>query len=61
MSKDKKNATNSDDFIGEKQQCWKDKKFVEELDRRYKALENGKDKGFTIKELVASIEKRKSR
>ena len=36
---------------------WKDKKFTDELDRRYDAMENGSDKGVTIKELEQSITK----
>ncbi len=36
---------------------WKDKVFVEELDHRYNALENGADKGFTTEELKDSITK----
>ncbi len=36
---------------------WKDKEFVKELDRRFVALENGTDKGFTVSELEQSIDK----
>jgi hypothetical protein len=36
---------------------WKDKGFVEELDRRYEALEAGTDKGFTVDQLATSIDK----
>lgn len=36
---------------------WKDKKFIAELDKRYQDLETGKDKGFTIEQAEASIEK----
>jgi hypothetical protein len=43
--------------IEETNEWWKDKGFVDELDRRYEALENGSDKGFTIEELKASIGK----
>ncbi len=43
--------------IEETNEWWKDKQFVEELDKRYKALENGTDKGFTINQLQASIDK----
>lgn len=39
------------------QEWWKDKVFAHELDQRYKALENGTDKGFTIDELKNSIGK----
>ncbi|MFM9837930.1 MAG: hypothetical protein ACKVOQ_06675 [Cyclobacteriaceae bacterium] len=37
--------------IEQTQECWKDKSFTHELDLRYKALENGMDKGFTITKL----------
>jgi hypothetical protein len=43
--------------IEETNEWWKDKQFIEELDRRSKALENGTDKGFTVAELEASIDK----
>ena len=46
-----------EDEIEETNEWWKDKRFVAELDRRYKAIESGKDKGFTIEQLEASIEK----
>ena len=36
---------------------WKDKEFVAELDRRSHAVESGEDKGYTLAELNASIEK----
>lgn len=36
---------------------WKDKGFVDELDHRYKALENGTDRGFTSEELKSSVSK----
>ncbi|CAN5334003.1 hypothetical protein BH09BAC2_BH09BAC2_07920 [soil metagenome] len=36
---------------------WKDKKFTEEIDNRYAALENGDDKGFTIEQLEQSVSK----
>ena len=43
--------------IEETHEWWKDKGFVEELDKRYEALENGSDKGFTVEELKESIGK----
>lgn len=43
--------------IEETNEWWKDKGFVDELDRRYEALENGSDKGFTVEELKVSIDK----
>lgn len=43
--------------IEETNEWWKDKQFVEELDRRFKALEDGSDKGFTVKQLEDSIDK----
>jgi len=36
---------------------WKDKEFVAELDRRDKAIESSEDKGYTVAQLNASIEK----
>jgi hypothetical protein len=43
--------------IEQTQEWWKDKVFTNELDHRYKALENGTDKGFTIDELKNSVSK----
>jgi hypothetical protein len=43
--------------IEETSEWWKDKGFVEELDRRYDALEAGTDKGFTVDQLATSIDK----
>jgi hypothetical protein len=43
--------------IEETNEWWKDKQFAEELDRRFNALEDGSDKGFTITQLEASIDK----
>lgn len=43
--------------IEETNEWWKDKSFVAELDRRSKALESGKDKGFNLEQLEASIDK----
>lgn len=43
--------------INEATEWWKDKLFVTELDRRFDALEAGTDKGFTIDQLEASIDK----
>ena len=43
--------------IEETSEWWKDKLFVEELEHRYEALESGKDKGFTVEQLEASIDK----
>jgi hypothetical protein len=36
---------------------WKDKKMLAEFDARSKALESGTDKGYTLDELDASINK----
>ena len=36
---------------------WKDQTFIKELDFRTKALDTGKDKGFTIAQLDESIGK----
>ena len=38
---------------------WNDKEFVKELDSRSKALSSGEDKGYTVDELRASVEKHK--
>jgi hypothetical protein len=43
--------------IEETKEWWKDKGFVEELDRRYEALESGADKGYSIEQLQTSIDK----
>ena len=43
--------------IEETNEWWKDKHFVEELDRRSEALESGIDKGFTLEKLEVSIDK----
>jgi hypothetical protein len=43
--------------IEETKEWWKDKGFVEEMDRRYEVLESGTDKGYTIEQLQASIHK----
>ena len=40
---------------------WNDKEFVKELDRRYEALESGEDKGVTIEQFKASMEKHKQK
>lgn len=43
--------------IEETNEWWKDKSFVTELDRRSKALESGNDKGISLEQLEASIDK----
>ncbi|HEY4289790.1 MAG TPA: addiction module protein [Puia sp.] len=43
--------------IEETHEWWKNKNFMEELDKRYEALENGSDKGFTVEELKTSMNK----
>lgn len=43
--------------IEQTNEWWKDKKFTKELDNRYKELENGSDKGFTIEQLEKSVTK----
>jgi hypothetical protein len=40
---------------------WKDNVFTDELDRRYAAWQTGKEKGYTLKEVDASIEQLKKR
>jgi len=46
-----------EDEIEETNEWWKDKLFTKELDNRLEALESGKDKGITLTELEASIDK----
>ncbi len=41
--------------IEQTNEWWKDKKFTNELDRTYQVMENGSDKGVTVKELEQSI------
>jgi hypothetical protein len=43
--------------IKETNEWWKDQLFVSELDRRFEALEDGTDKGFTVEQLEVSIDK----
>lgn len=43
--------------IEQTNEWWKDKKFTNELNRRYQAMENGSDKGVTVNELEESISK----
>ena len=45
--------------IEETTEWWKNKEFIDDLDNRYEALENGSDKGFTLAEMETSIEKRR--
>lgn len=40
---------------------WNDKVFIKELDRRHEALESGEDKGVTIDQFKASLEKHKNK
>ena len=46
-----------EDEIEQTSEWWNDKQFVSELDRRFQALENGADKGFTVPQLQQSIDK----
>lgn len=50
-----------EDDITEELEWWKDKGFAKELDSRYKAWANGKEKGYTNAEINASIEQLKKR
>jgi 3-phenylpropionate/cinnamic acid dioxygenase small subunit len=43
--------------IEETMEWWKNKAFVAELDQRYEALESGNDKGYSVEQLEASIDK----
>lgn len=46
-----------EDKIEQTNEWWKEKKFTNELDRRFNAIENGTDKGGTVEELDQSITK----
>jgi len=46
-----------EDEIEKTQEWWKDKAFIAELDRRYNALENGTDKGVSVSDLEANLNK----
>jgi hypothetical protein len=48
-----------EDEIEQTNEWWKDKKFINELDRRYHAMENTSDKGITVNELEQAITKRR--
>jgi len=50
-----------EDEITQELEWWEDKAFVNELDKRYKAWANGKEKGYTQAEVNASIEQLKKR
>ena len=50
-----------EDEITEDVQWWKDNVFVEELDKRFTAWVSGKEKGYTLGEVDASIERLKKR
>ncbi|MDQ6756106.1 MAG: addiction module protein [Bacteroidota bacterium] len=43
--------------IEQTNEWWKDKQFIQELDSRYNALENGSDKGVTVEQLEQTISK----
>ncbi|MGC4037399.1 MAG: hypothetical protein QM764_15670 [Chitinophagaceae bacterium] len=47
--------------ITEELQWWKDNAFIKELDKRYDSWSNGKEKGYTLSEIDASIEQMKKR
>lgn len=50
-----------EDEITEEVKWWEDKVFVKELDRRYTAWASGKEKGYTLTEVDASIEQLKKK
>ncbi len=50
-----------EDDITEELEWWKDKIFVKELDNRYKAWTDGKEKGYTQADVEASIEQLKKK
>jgi hypothetical protein len=43
--------------IEETNEWWKDKGFVKEINHRHQLLESRTDKGFSLEELVASVDK----
>ena len=45
-----------EDEITEQAEWWKDHAFTKELDKRYKAWASGKEKGFSLSEIDASLE-----
>ena len=45
-----------EDDIVEDAEWWKNQQFTEELNNRYKDWKTGKDKGFTMQDIDASIE-----
>jgi hypothetical protein len=50
-----------EDEITEDLEWWKDNVFTDELDRSYAAWQTGKEKGYSLKEVDASIEQLKKR
>lgn len=44
-----------EDEIIKEAEWWKDDQFIDELDKRYAAWESGKEKGYTLSEVKASI------
>jgi hypothetical protein len=40
----------------EENEWWKDEAFIAELDKRYEAWESGKEKGYTLEEMKASVQ-----
>jgi hypothetical protein len=47
--------------IASETEWWKDNVFTKELDKRYKAWENGKEKGYTLAEVDATIDQLKKK
>lgn len=50
-----------EDDITDELEWWKDKAFVKDLDKRYEAWGSGKEKGYSQRELDASIEQLKKK
>jgi hypothetical protein len=50
-----------EDEITEDLEWWKDNVFTDELDRSYAAWQTGKEKGYSLKQVDASIEQLKKR
>jgi hypothetical protein len=45
-----------EDEISEETEWWKDKRLMGEFDRRYKAWETGKEKGYSLEEVNVLFE-----
>jgi hypothetical protein len=50
-----------EDDINAETAWWKDNAFVEELNKRYEAWENGKEKGYSMEEIEDFLAERKNK